>query len=93
MNKILLLKILLVSTLFSIEIPTQKVEERAFAKSVELNAKVVQLSNAKQALMSQVSGHIEKYYVKAGQKVKFNQKIALIKSILLSKMTAEFISL
>jgi len=60
---------------------------------VALNAKVVQLSNAKQNIMSMVGGHIEKYYVKPAQKVKRGDKIALIESIMLSKMTAEYISL
>ena len=92
MTKLIAL-IFLITTLFSVEIPTKHAQERAFGKSVELNAKVIQLSNAKQSIMSLVSGHIEKYYVEPGSKVKTGQKIALIESIMLSKMTADFISL
>jgi len=93
MNKILALSLLIVNTLLAVEIPTQHAQERSFSKSVELNAKVIQLSNAKQSVMSLVSGHIEKYYVKPGSRVKEGEKVALIESIMLSKMTADFISL
>ena len=93
MNKILIITLLLVSFAYSLEIPTKHAELKAFGEQVELNAKVIQLSNAKQSIMSLVSGHIEKYYVKAGDDVKKGDKIALIKSIQLSKMTADYISL
>jgi len=92
MNKILLLTTILTLTLFAVEIPTKHAEQRAFGKSVELNAQIVQLSNASQSIMSQVGGHIEKYFVKTGQSVKQGQKIVLIESIMLSNMTANFIS-
>ena len=93
MNKILLISILITTTLLAIDIPTDHAKKRSFGKSTELNAKVIQLSNAKQSIMSFVSGHIEKYYVGPGEKVRIGQKIALIKSISLSKMTADYISL
>lgn len=92
MNKILILCLCISTALFAIEIPIEKATTKAFGKSVELNAKVIQLSNSKQSIMSLVSGHIEKYYVSPGQKVKAGQKIALIESIMLSKMTADYIS-
>ncbi len=93
MNKIFLITIVLASTIFAMEIPTKHAVIRAFGKSVELNAQIIQLSNAKQSIMSLVSGHIEKYFVKVGQSVKDGEKIVLIESIMLSKMTADFISL
>ena len=93
MNKILLLCLWITTTLLAVEIPTEHATKRSFGKSIELNAKVIQLSNAKQSIMSLVSGHIEKYYVGLGEKVKSGQKIALIESIMLSKMTADYISL
>lgn len=92
-KKICLLALLLASSLFSLEIPTQHAQERAFSKSVELNSQVIQLSNASQSVTSQVSGHLEKYFVEAGQRVKAGQKIAQIESIIVSKMTADYISL
>ncbi|WP_373001578.1 efflux RND transporter periplasmic adaptor subunit [Sulfurimonas sp.] len=92
MNKIFLLSITLTLTLFAIEIPTKHAEQRAFGKSVELNAQIIQLSNASQSIMSLVGGHIEEYYVRVGQRVKEGQKIVLIESIMLSNMTANFIS-
>jgi len=93
MNKLFLLSLLAITSLLAIEIPINQAKERTFGKAVALNAKIIQLSNAQQAIMSLVSGHIENYYVQPGQKVKAGQKIALIESIMLSKMTADYISL
>ncbi len=93
MIKLLLPLTLLLTTLGAVEIPTDHAKVRKFGKSVALNAQVVQLSNAKQNIMSMVGGHIEKYYVKPAQKVKRGDKVALIESIMLSKMTANYISL
>jgi len=84
MNNILLLLTLLGLSLQAIEIPTEHAQERAFGKKVQLNAQIVQLSNASQSIMSVVGGHIEKYYVKIGESVKNGQKIVLIESIVLS---------
>ncbi|PHS58324.1 MAG: hypothetical protein COB17_03670 [Sulfurimonas sp.] len=92
-KRICLLTLLLTSSLFSVEIPTSHAQEKVFGKSVELNAQIIQLSNAGQSVTSLVSGHLEKYFVEPGQKVKAGQKVALIESILVSKMTANYISL
>jgi len=92
MTKALLATIAFATTIFATEIPTQHAELRSFGKSIELNSKVIQLSNAKQSVTSLVSGHLEKYFIKAGQSVKEGQKIALIESIEVSKMTANYIS-
>ncbi|MFT5659902.1 MAG: cobalt-zinc-cadmium efflux system membrane fusion protein [Sulfurimonas sp.] len=92
MKKIILMSLFLYSAVFSLEIPQEHAQLREFGKSVELNAQIIQLSNSSQSVMSQVSGHIEKYYVKAGERIKNGQKIVLIESIMLSKMTANFIS-
>ena len=93
MIKLLLTITFLLSSLNAVEIPTKHAKVRKFGKAVELNAQVIQLSNAKQNIMSMVSGHIEKYYVKPAQQVKRGDKIALIESMVLSKMTAEYVSL
>ena len=92
-NKIYLFTLLIATSLFAIEIPTSLAKKRSFSSSVSLNAQVIQLSNASQAVTSQISGHLEQYYVKAGQRVKAGQKVALIESIEVSKMTADYISL
>ena len=91
-KKICLLTFLITTSLFSVDIPTSYAKTRAFSKSVELNAQVIQLSNAGQSVTSQVSGHLEKYFIEPGQRVKSGQKIALIESIFVSKMTADYIS-
>ena len=90
---ICLLTLLITTSLFSVEIPTAHASKRSFSKSIELNSQVIQLSNAGQSVTSLVSGHLEKYFVEPGQKVKTGQKIAMIESILVSKMTADYISL
>ena len=92
MNKIILMSLFLYSVVFSLEIPKDHTRLKEFGESIELNAQIIQLSNSSQSVMSQVSGHIEKYYVKEGQRIKNRQKIVLIESIMLSKMTANFIS-
>jgi len=92
-NKIVLVTLIAGVSLFGFELPTQKVSMHAFKKSVALNAKVIQLSNAQQAITSLVNGHLEKYFVKPAQDVKAGDKIALIESIELSQMSAEYLSL
>lgn len=94
MNKILLLGLsLMVSFACAVEIPIEKVKERKFGKAIDLNSKIIQLSSSNQSVMALVGGQIKEYYVKSGEKVKKGQKIALIQSITVSKMTSEFISL
>lgn len=62
-------------------------------KVVATNAKITQLSSQKQEIVSAVPGHIEKYFVKPGEKVKKGDKIALVESLELSRMTSQFVSL
>ncbi len=93
MIKKLLPFILLTSNaLFGVDIPTDIAQTRMFGKKVEVNSQITQLSNSKQSVMSIVGGHIEKYYVKQAQVVKKGDKLALIESIKLSNMTAQYIS-
>ncbi len=93
MSKILTLALLFSSYLLALEIETLPVEARSFSVKVDLNSKIVQLSNTKHSIMSSLSGHIEEYYVKPASKVKRGDKIALIDSITLSGMSAEYVSL
>jgi membrane fusion protein, heavy metal efflux system len=93
MTKILSISLIFILSLSAVDIPTAQVIKHNFGQKVALNAKVIQLSNAKQSIMSLVSGHIEKYYVGPGEQVKAGQKIALIESIMLSQMTADYIAL
>jgi multidrug efflux pump subunit AcrA (membrane-fusion protein) len=93
MNKILIALLGLGSVLLATEVPTAKTQMHSFKKSVELNAKIIQLSNAQQSITSLVSGHLEKYFVKPAQNVKQGEKIALLESIQVSKMSADYIAL
>lgn len=93
MSKILTLALLFSSCLFALEIQTSNVQIRKFSPSVALNSKIVQLSNTKHSIMSSLGGHIEEYYVKPASRVKKGDKIALIDSIALSGISAEFLLL
>jgi len=93
MSKILLTILAVGVALFGANIPIKKVAFHSFSKSVALNAKVIQLENAQQSITSIVAGHLETYYVKPAQIVKKGQKVALIESIVVSKMSANYLSL
>jgi len=93
MTKKLLTLLTLGATLFASGIPLEHVKMHNFNKSVALNAQVIQLANAEQSISSLVSGHLEKYYVKPAQKVIKGQKVALLESIVVSKMSANYIAL
>ena len=93
MIKIFVSSLILFSCAFANEINLENAQMRKFGKSVELNSKVIQLPSSKQSLMALLDGKIIKYYVKEGDIVKKGDKIALIQSIELSKMTAEYLAL
>ena len=95
MNKVLFTLALLSAILLAneVELPIEKVQMHSFKKSIALNAQVIQLSNAQQSITSLVNGHLEKYFVKPAQMVKKGEKIALIESIEVSKMSADYIAL
>ena len=92
-KKLQILTLLLTFSLFGVEIPIAKTQMMSIGKSIELNSQIIQLGNASQSVTSQITGHLEKYYVSSGQSVVKGQKIALIESIEISKMTANYISL
>ncbi|WP_323590960.1 efflux RND transporter periplasmic adaptor subunit [Aliarcobacter butzleri] len=93
MTKLITSFMFFLSFAFSSEITLENTEKRLFEKSVEINSKVIQLPSSKQSLMALLDGKIVKYYVKEGDIVKKGDKIALIQSIELSKMSAEYLSL
>ncbi len=77
---------------FAGSINMEKATLRPLGKIIQTNAEITQLSEQKQEIVSRLNGHIENYYVTAGQAVKTGDKIALIESIELSKMSAEYVS-
>jgi len=93
MNKIVIALVGLGSVLLALEVPTAKTQMHSFKKSLALNAKIIQLSNAQQSITSMVAGHLEKYFIKPAQDVKKGDKIALIESIEVSKMSADYVAL
>jgi biotin carboxyl carrier protein len=68
-------------------------QSKTLGKVVMTNAQITQLSNQKQKIVSRLPGHVEKYFVTPGEQVKRGQKVVLIESIRLSKMTADFLAL
>ncbi len=93
MNKYIFVLFFIGATLFGMELPLEKVKKHDFYQRLELNSQIIQLSSAKQEIMSQIPGHIERYYVVPTQKVKKGDRVALIDSIALSKMSAQYLAL
>ncbi|HIP28165.1 MAG TPA: hypothetical protein EYG82_03215, partial [Sulfurovum sp.] len=91
MTKYLLLLLPLLG--FSSAIKVEHAQLKPLGKIIKTNAQITQLSNQKQEIVSRLTGHLEQYYVQAGQHVKAGEKVALIESIELSKMTAEYLAL
>jgi len=78
---------------FSQQITLAHAQKKALGKNISTNAKITQLSSQKQQIVSRLSGHIEIYYVTVGEKVKSGDKVVLIQSMELSKMSAEYLAL
>ena len=91
MTKYLLLLLPLLG--FASAIKVEHAELKPLGMIIQTNAQITQLSNQKQEIVSRLTGHLERYYVEAGQYVKGGAKVALIESIELSKMTAEYLAL
>ena len=87
--------LLLLLPLFSaaLAVKIEHPELRPLGQMAQTNAQITQLSEQKQKIVSRLAGHLEAYYIKPGQHVKKGDKVALIESIELSKMTAEYIAL
>ena len=93
MKKLLLISCFAVLKIFALDIPIEKTELRKFGKSIDVNSQIVQLSSTKQSVTTLLDGRIKKYFISEGQKIQQGQKVALIESITLSQMSAEYLSL
>ena len=78
---------------FSSAIKVEHATLKPLGSMVHTNAQITQLSDQKQEIVSRLTGHLERYYVQTGKYVKSGEKVALIESIELSKMTAEYLAL
>ena len=78
---------------FSNPISMDHAKLKPLGKIVKTNAQITQLSDQKQKIVSRLPGHVEEYFVKTGQQIKTGDKVALIESIDLSRMSAEYIAL
>lgn len=93
MKKLLLISCIAVINLFALEIPIEKTELKTFGKSINVNSQIIQLSSNKQSVTTLLDGRIIEYFIKPGQKIQKGEKVALIESISLSQMSAEYLSL
>jgi len=75
------------------QITLEHAQIKPLGKIIQTNAQITQLSDQQQEVVSRLSGHVENYFVKTGEKVKDGDKVALIESMELSKMSAEYIAL
>jgi len=75
------------------QIEMSHVMKKPLGHIVQTNAQITQLSDQKQEIVSRLSGHVEAYYVKAGEEVKNGDKVVLIESIALGKLSADFLAL
>ncbi len=91
MTKYLLLLLPLLG--FSSAIKVEHATLKPLGSMIHTNAKITQLSSQKQEIVSRLLGHLEAYYVTPGQQVKKGDKVVLIESIELSKMTAKYLAL
>ena len=85
--------LLLGAALYAEQITIAAVQKVAFGKTLEVNAKIEQLSNQKEQVVSRLGGHLERYFVQPGQRVKRGDPIALIRSLEFSKMSASLSAL
>ena len=81
--------LLLVQSLWGLDVPIDEVERQLFEDTITVNSKIVQLSSAKESVMARVGGRVVKYLVKQGQSVNRGQAIAIIESLELSKLSSE----
>ena len=82
----------LLSSLYSQKVEIDSVKYRNFDTYIMVNSQIVQFSNAKTSVSSQISGKVVNYYVHIGQEVKKGDKIAKIESLKLSNISSELIS-
>lgn len=78
---------------FSNPISMEHAKLKPLGKIVKTNAQITQLSDQKQKIVSRLPGHVEKYFVTTGQQVKKGDKVVLIESIDLSKISAQYIAM
>ena len=78
---------------FADVITIAKAVQKPLGQVITTNAQIVQLSNQQQKIVSRLAGHVENYFVQSGDRVTKGDKVALIESIALSQMTADFVAL
>lgn len=78
---------------FSNPISMEHAKLKPLGKIVRTNAQITQLADQKQKIVSRLPGHVEKYFVTTGQHVKKGDKVVLIESIDLSKISAQYVAM
>ena len=91
MNRILLL--CLMSLALFADITIEKAKLKPIGQILKTSGQVVELPNQTQNVVTQIGGHIEKYFVKEGDSLKKGDKIALVRSLELGTLTSNYFAL
>ena len=90
----LLLPILLASyCIGATDIETDRAQLRPVGTVTEVNAEITQLSNQKAQIASRIAGEIVAYHVKTGDRVKQGTPLVTLRSMALSRLSAEYLGL
>jgi multidrug efflux pump subunit AcrA (membrane-fusion protein) len=94
MNKVFIVFIALFSAFVAAENIVLSVSRHGtLSQTVRANARIVQLSDVSQYVTSPLEGHLERYDVTPGKRVRKGDAVARIRSLELSRMSAEYIAL
>ncbi|CAA6807467.1 MAG: Unknown protein [uncultured Campylobacterales bacterium] len=93
MNKTISLFLLCISLSLAVEFPVEITKSKEFSKRILVQAKVVEAKSQEKFITPFINGQVKEYYVKEGDKIDQNQKIAKISSLELLELTSKLISL
>ncbi len=91
MSRVLLICLLSIGVFADITI--EKAKLKPIGQILKTSAQVVELPNQTQNVVTQIGGHIEKYFVKEGDSLKKGDKIALVRSLELGTLTSNYFAL
>ena len=75
------------------KIETDRAQLRKIGTVTEVNAEITQLSDQKEQIVSRIAGEILGYHVKTGDKVNKGTPLVTIRSMALSRLSAEYLGL
>jgi len=90
---IIKLLFLIPTLVFSYNVSVETTHLTTVNKTIQANAKIIQLSAQKQIIFSPLKGELLRYYVKSNQPIKKGDQIALIQSKRLYKITQDYLKI